>query len=116
MSPRRSETTLARVDLLDRGVDHAALNCMTVCQLVQPFLTDVHARVGVIDCEDVNGGPVVANLPASAAVGRVPTCSILCASAIRVDGQEVERRRTSDSLSTAKVLGRQRAESRVSCV
>lgn len=66
------QTTVTGGDLDGGGLDAAEGGGLAVRQLVHGGLGDVEPGGGVVDGQDVDGAPAVAQLPASAAAGRVP--------------------------------------------
>jgi len=60
------------IDLLDLGVDASEEDAVAAGEGVERAERDVEARIGVVDGEHVDRHAVVRELPAGAALGRVP--------------------------------------------
>ena len=74
-SPRRPlKPANAGGDLVDGGLDDTELHRLAVGELVHRLEGDVEARASVVDGEHVDGVAPVRELPAWAAVRRIPAC------------------------------------------
>ena len=79
-------------NLLSSDIDTSQKHRLVVGELVHRVQADVEAGVGVIDREDVDRVAVVSELPAGAALGRVPTRDRRSGADVREVGQRAEGR------------------------
>lgn len=70
------ETTGRRRSRVDLCVDTTKLHSLAVRELVQGGEPNVEARCGVVDCDNIDVMAVVAQVPAGAALVRVPAWNL----------------------------------------